>query len=422
MIFNTATAVSYGGYQMDEGTWSNVLIANLGNGLSWGEASLYNFQQDVTPKSLEGGRSRDVYSANRILLGDGTLRFQEFMDYSGNDLPYILGQEFVSIPMNGVYQLSFTDLHVSDLDNTIDEQSIIVNEGSNYTVSNDSIIPKRDFKGYLNVPIRLYDGTEEGPVFNLLIQVKPQVGCTEILAVDWNNTFREDAMTKFMEQINHDLPGRFYDFATDPIANETDTGNYININLKARGTEVGEVFDQTIYLILPEELIDNDCDGFNLDEDCDDLNDLIHPGLAEIPYNGLDDDCNNETYDDDLDKDGYGIDVDCNDLSGFINPGRDEIPNNGVDENCDGNDLVVSSIEDMNDDVEVYPNPTSDFLYVKTSFSEYTVSVMDLSGRTLLKLEKPNFINLNGFQAGNYLMVLQSEPRGNVHYQRIVIR
>ena len=45
--------------------------------------------------------------------------------------------------------------------------------------------------------------------------------------------------------------------------------------------------------------------------DCDDGNTAVHPGASEEPYNGMDDDCNPSTPDDDLDGDGYVNAQDC---------------------------------------------------------------------------------------------------------------
>jgi len=43
-----------------------------------------------------------------------------------------------------------------------------------------------------------------------------------------------------------------------------------------------------------------DLDGFLAEEDCNDLDSLINPGILEVAYNGLNDDCNEATLDDDL--------------------------------------------------------------------------------------------------------------------------
>jgi hypothetical protein len=80
---------------------------------------------------------------------------------------------------------------------------------------------------------------------------------------------------------------------------------------------------------------DSDGDGFTTLEDCDDANEGINAGMTEMPYNGIDDDCNPTTLDDDLDGDGYGIEFDCDDANDQINPGITEEEFNGQDDDCD---------------------------------------------------------------------------------------
>ena len=56
-------------------------------------------------------------------------------------------------------------------------------------------------------------------------------------------------------------------------------------------------------------------DGFTNDVDCDDDNAAVNPDADEVPYNGLDDDCDAATLDDDLDQDGFLNADDCNDIN-----------------------------------------------------------------------------------------------------------
>jgi hypothetical protein len=112
----------------------------------------------------------------------------------------------------------------------------------------------------------------------------------------------------------------------------------------------------------PDDDLDND--SYVLASDCDDMNPSVNPDQIEIVYNGLNDDCNSATPDDDLDLDGYPIVNDCDDKNPNINPGLTEIPYNGVDDDCkvltldddlDQDDFPV--VVDCNDnDPKVNPN------------------------------------------------------------------
>ncbi len=94
------------------------------------------------------------------------------------------------------------------------------------------------------------------------------------------------------------------------------------------------LYIDNINLVSGLALVDNDMDGFTNDVDCDDSNPDINPDATETVYNGIDDDCNPETLDDDLDQDGFVLAEDCNDDNADINPGQVEVPYNGIDEDC----------------------------------------------------------------------------------------
>ncbi len=84
---------------------------------------------------------------------------------------------------------------------------------------------------------------------------------------------------------------------------------------------------------------DADGDGFTALLDCDDNDANVNPDAEEVPYDGVDNDCDDETLDDDLDQDGHDSDAtgggDCDDDDPMVNPDANEVCN-GVDDDCNG--------------------------------------------------------------------------------------
>ena len=113
---------------------------------------------------------------------------------------------------------------------------------------------------------------------------------------------------------------------------------------------------------------DVDGDGFLSADDCDDFNFNVNPGQVEVPYNGLDDDCDPMTLDDDLDEDGFNLAEDCDDNDPNVFPFQNEIPYNGIDDDCSplsfDDDLDQDGFllaEDCDDnDPNINPNQTEE--------------------------------------------------------------
>ena len=82
-------------------------------------------------------------------------------------------------------------------------------------------------------------------------------------------------------------------------------------------------------------IVDADGDGSPEEEDCDDGDPARSPEHVEEPYNGVDDDCDEATLDDDLDEDGFPAEDDCDDTDEDVNPDAVEVCN-GEDDDCDG--------------------------------------------------------------------------------------
>lgn len=89
------------------------------------------------------------------------------------------------------------------------------------------------------------------------------------------------------------------------------------------------------------DLLDGDGDGYDLEDDRDDAEPAVNAGQTEIPKNGLDDDCLDG---DNTDGDGDGAgDVsfggdDCDDANPITHPGARDVAGDTVDADCDGQD------------------------------------------------------------------------------------
>jgi len=163
-----------------------------------------------------------------------------------------------------------------------------------------------------------------------------------------------------------------------------------------------------VYKSSAISIIDQDGDGFSLEEDCDDLNADINPSQLEIPYNGLDDDCNELSLEDDLDQDGFLMADDCDDDNILVNPDAEEIPNNEIDEDCDGIILMTATHDLINAVVSVYPNPTVDKINITVSGDlNYKSTLYDKQGKILSITYNQPVIDINRFPSGVYFLEIE---------------
>jgi hypothetical protein len=165
-----------------------------------------------------------------------------------------------------------------------------------------------------------------------------------------------------------------------------------------------------------------DGDGFSALEDCDDTNPHINPDQEEEPYNGIDDDCDPDTLDDDLDQDGFVLNDDCDDEDASINPDAEEITNNDVDEDCDGIDLLTSTHEIYDITVHIYTKPTSDIINIDVDGNlNYRVILYNVVGKVILTKSNTNQILTHKIPEGTYLLEIRDLSSAQKTVERIVV-
>ena len=122
-----------------------------------------------------------------------------------------------------------------------------------------------------------------------------------------------------------------------PMDKQSDTSGTLSLEPGVEpALEPGDMPSSEPSAIDPLE-VDDDGDGFSEEEgDCDDTNPNISPGSTEVPYDGINNDCDGNTPDDDLDGDGFDRVVDCNDVDSNIHPDANDNTCDGFDNNCDG--------------------------------------------------------------------------------------
>ncbi len=141
-----------------------------------------------------------------------------------NDVPSIsdAGNTLTTDEDNSL-SISLDDLVVVDVDSV--DFSLELNNGNNFTVNNNLIIPDTNFNGNLNVPVTVSDGDLDSNTLTLVVTVN---SINDVpIAVDDSNTVTEDTSNNRFSVLNNDSDVDIDDRVVISSVSYTGTGSLV---------------------------------------------------------------------------------------------------------------------------------------------------------------------------------------------------
>lgn len=118
-----------------------------------------------------------------------------------NDPPVLVSVSDQTINEDSSIMLTMSMVTATDVDNTQDELSLIIVNGSHYSVNGNQIVPEKDYDNDLIVPLKVFDGEDESNLKNMTITIKPVNDAPVLNEVTSQTTDEDTPITITMDMV-----------------------------------------------------------------------------------------------------------------------------------------------------------------------------------------------------------------------------
>ncbi|MEP0940017.1 MAG: gliding motility-associated C-terminal domain-containing protein [Cyclobacteriaceae bacterium] len=310
-----------------------------------------------------------------IAVNDGDLdsdlyAYSVDVESGANSPPVITGQQTVSMPEDGSYEVQLSDLIYEDKDNSDADLTLHLESGENYTFVDQTVTPSADFNGALAVSVKLFDGSDFSEAFDVSIIVTAvndaPVASPDMYEVLLGNSLSVNVLENDTDIDSENLLASVMTKSTAQFELEIESNGtltFVSINQIGTLTEFYTVCDdgtpqQCVEGMISIEIIGGDFDDdglsdeFELENGDSDLDGILDYQDTDSDNDGIPDKTEvGVDSDNPVDSDGDGTpdylddDSDADGLSDLIE-GAEDCDSDGIPNYLDTRDLCNQIVAD----------------------------------------------------------------------------